>query len=168
MHAGARPVICDLCREPATPALITDLLCPVKWLTASCHQGKFEAYAGLFRFHCANASWSLVHRGPAGATPGASSSNATDGGGDGGDVGAVGEDGGEGEGEGGGGPPRGPAPRHSHTAVQHSSRSGPGEIIVENGMFVLGGTLVKEAVSGEFWLFDLAASVGHARSQSGN
>eukprot|EP00729_Bicosta_minor_P025565 gene25565-12304_t len=56
-------------------------------------------------------------------------------------------------------PPRGPAPRHSHTAVQHSSRSGPGEIIVENGMFVLGGTLVKEAVSGEFWLFDLAANV---------
>ena len=51
----------------------TDLLCPVKWLTASCHQGKFEAYAGLFRFHCANASWSLVHRGPAGATPGTSS-----------------------------------------------------------------------------------------------
>ena len=56
-------------------------------------------------------------------------------------------------------PPRGPAPRHSHTAVQHSSRSGPGEIIVENGMFVLGGTLVKEAVSGEFWLFDLAANM---------
>jgi len=65
-------------------------------------------------------------------------------------------------------PPRGPAPTHSHTAVQHSSRSGPGEIIDANGMFVLGGTLVKEAVSGEFWLFDLAASVGHARLQSGN
>ena len=60
-------------------------------------------------------------------------------------------------------PPRGPAPRHSHTPVQHSSRSGPGEIIVENGMFVLGGTLVKEAVTGEFWLFDLAANVGRAR-----
>ena len=114
-------------------------------------------YADLFRFHFANASWSLVHRGPAGATPGASSSNATDGGGDGGDVGAVGEDGGEGEG--GGGPPRGPAPRHSHTAVQYSSRSGPGEIIDENGMFVLGGTLLKEAVPGEFWLFDLAANM---------
>eukprot|EP00729_Bicosta_minor_P021205 gene21205-14103_t len=62
--------------------------------------------------------------------------------------------------EAGAAPPRGPAPRHSHTAVQHSSRSGPGEIIDENGMFVLGGTLVKEAVSGEFWLFDLAQICG--------
>ena len=143
MHAGAQPVICDLCREPATPALITDLLCPVKWLMASCHQGNFEAYAGLFRFHCANASWSLVHRGPAGATPGASSTPFTWHHQSGncasalfkhtnkqvatqptaavmvGDVGAVGADGGVGGGGGGGG--GGPTQRSSSKALAYCS-----------------------------------------------
>ena len=134
LQDARRSPACDLCRESATPYISIDLLCPVKWLMASCHQGNFEAYAGLFRFHCANASWSLVHRGPAGATPGASSTPFTWHHQSGncasalfkhtnkqvatqptaavmvGCVGAVGEDGGVGEGGGGGG--------RSHPEVQ--------------------------------------------------
>ena len=77
-------------------------------------------YADLFRFHFTNASWSLVHRGPAAG--------------------------------GGGGQVNGPAPRHSQTAVLHRSE------VTGNGLFVLGGTVLKEVVSDEFWRFDLTTS----------